>query len=165
MFKKLFKAFFFWFVRRTKRYVWVMAEAYDLNVQRAGFPHGRHPVEIEDRDEALRQRIPKSVYFNTASGKISVGRRVVFGEHVRLLTGMHMNIADAQTNKVELHHVPEFGRDIVIEDGAYIGSGATVIGPVTIHAYSTVAAGAVVTKDVPARTMVAGVPARVVRTY
>lgn len=90
---------------------------------------------------------------------------MVFGEYVQLLTGMHMNIADAKRDQVELHHVPEFGRDITIEEGAYIGSGAIVIGPVTIHANSTVAAGAVVTKDVPARTMVAGVPAQVVRTY
>jgi acetyltransferase-like isoleucine patch superfamily enzyme len=47
----------------------------------------------------------------------------------------------------------------VIEDGAMIGAGATLLPAVRIGAGAIVAAGSVVTKDVPPRTMVAGVPA------
>lgn len=49
---------------------------------------------------------------------------------------------------------------VTIERGAAIGARATCVAPVTIGAWATVAAGAVVVKDVPAYALVAGVPAR-----
>lgn len=49
---------------------------------------------------------------------------------------------------------------VTIEAGASIGARAVCVAPVTIGAWATVAAGAVVTKDVPAFALVAGVPAR-----
>ncbi|MDU0347789.1 acyltransferase [Actinomyces sp. MRS3W] len=49
---------------------------------------------------------------------------------------------------------------VTIEEGASIGARAVCVAPVTIGAWATVAAGAVVTKDVPAHALVAGVPAR-----
>jgi acetyltransferase-like isoleucine patch superfamily enzyme len=48
----------------------------------------------------------------------------------------------------------------IVERGASVGSGATILCGVTIGEYAIVGAGAVVTKDVPARTTVAGNPAR-----
>jgi acetyltransferase-like isoleucine patch superfamily enzyme len=47
-----------------------------------------------------------------------------------------------------------------VEDGASIGSNATILAGITIGAGAIVGAGAVVTHDVPPRTIVAGVPAR-----
>lgn len=49
---------------------------------------------------------------------------------------------------------------VTIERGAAIGARATCVAPVTIGAWATVAAGAVVVKDVPPHALVAGVPAR-----
>ena len=49
---------------------------------------------------------------------------------------------------------------VTIEKGAAIGARSTCVAPVTIGAWATVAAGAVVVKDVPAYALVAGVPAR-----
>ena len=49
---------------------------------------------------------------------------------------------------------------VTIEEGASIGARAVCVAPVRIGAWATVAAGAVVTKDVPAHALVAGVPAR-----
>lgn len=49
---------------------------------------------------------------------------------------------------------------VIIREGASIGARATCVAPVTIGAWSTVAAGAVVVKDVPDFALVAGVPAR-----
>jgi len=49
---------------------------------------------------------------------------------------------------------------VIVERGASIGARATCVAPVTIGAWATVAAGAVVVKDVPAYALVAGVPAR-----
>jgi acetyltransferase-like isoleucine patch superfamily enzyme len=50
-----------------------------------------------------------------------------------------------------------------IQRGASVGSGATILANVTVGEHAIVGAGAVVTKDVPARTIVAGNPARVLR--
>jgi len=51
----------------------------------------------------------------------------------------------------------------VVRKGASIGSGATILAKVCIGENSIVGAGAVVTKDVPANTIVAGNPARILR--
>jgi len=51
----------------------------------------------------------------------------------------------------------------LVKRGASIGSGATILCGVTIGEYAMVGAGSVVTKDVPAYAIVAGVPARVLR--
>ena len=52
----------------------------------------------------------------------------------------------------------------LVKKGASIGSGATILGNVTIGENAIVGAGSVVTKDVPANTIVAGNPARVLRS-
>jgi len=52
----------------------------------------------------------------------------------------------------------------VIEDNCYIGPGAKVLGPIRIGEGSLVGANAVVINDVPPRSVVAGVPARVIRS-
>lgn len=52
---------------------------------------------------------------------------------------------------------------INIKKGAWIGAGAIILQGVTIGEFSIVAAGAVVTKDVPPYTIVGGVPARVIK--
>jgi acetyltransferase-like isoleucine patch superfamily enzyme len=52
---------------------------------------------------------------------------------------------------------------IAIEANVWIGAAATILSGVTIGADAVVAAGAVVTQDVPPATLVAGVPAKVIR--
>lgn len=88
---------------------------------------------------------------------IKIGSNVLLGPRVNLLTPEHP--IDPEVRKRGL----EFGRPIVIEDGVWIGGAATVIGGVTIGENAIVAAGALVTKDVPKNTIVAGVPARPIR--
>lgn len=53
---------------------------------------------------------------------------------------------------------------IVVQRGASIGTGATILGGVSIGPRAIVGAGSVVTRDVPADTIVAGNPARIIRT-
>jgi acetyltransferase-like isoleucine patch superfamily enzyme len=57
----------------------------------------------------------------------------------------------------------EFGK-VVIRRGAYIGVGAIILPGVTVGEGAIVGAGSVVTKDVPRLSVVAGNPARVIRT-
>jgi hypothetical protein len=60
-------------------------------------------------------------------------------------------------------HGNAIGRRIVIESNVWIAAGATIIGGVTVGENSVVAAGAVVTRDVPPNTLVGGNPARIIR--
>jgi serine O-acetyltransferase len=52
----------------------------------------------------------------------------------------------------------------VIEDGVYIAPGAKILGNITIGAGSVIGANAVVITSIPARSVAAGVPARVIKT-
>lgn len=151
------------FVDATKPFVWRLAQAYDLRVDRPLYQSGQHPLIIEDDLETARHRIPKSAYFNTRSGSIRVGRGTVFGEDVQVLTGKHMDFFEASRLGLPHHHVPEIGRDIVIGRGCYIGGGAIIVGPVEIGDLSVIGAGSVVTKNIPPGVFAAGVPARTVK--
>ena len=63
-----------------------------------------------------------------------------------------------------LHEIyPEKTLPVNIKKGAWIGAGAIILPGITIGECSVVAAGAVVTKDIPPYTMVAGVPAKVIK--
>lgn len=97
--------------------------------------------------------------FNTRSGEIRIGDDVIFGHNVCVLTGAHDYDQPAGLRRT----LENAARDIVIEDGAWVASNVTIIGPVRIGAEAVVAAGSVVTRDVDARSIVAGVPATLVR--
>ncbi|WP_208560198.1 2,3,4,5-tetrahydropyridine-2,6-dicarboxylate N-acetyltransferase [Marinilactibacillus kalidii] len=58
---------------------------------------------------------------------------------------------------------PASAKPVVIEDDVLIGANAVILEGVTVHKGAVVAAGAIVTEDVPANTVVAGVPARVIK--
>jgi maltose O-acetyltransferase len=152
-----------WIVRLTKPFVLRVAGAYGIRIERPGYAYGQHPLVFDGGEEQILHQTPASVYFNTRSGSIHVGKNTVFGEDVKVLTGKHLSIEEANSNGVELHYVPVEGRDIEIGSGCYIGSGAIIIGPVTIGNFSVIGAGSVVTKNIPAYTFAAGIPARVIR--
>lgn len=127
------------------------AIAYD-----APFIHG--PV---DRLNLGEQVSLGNTLFNTRSGRITVGNRVMFGHNVMVLTGKH----DYTVSGVSGHRptLEDAKRDIVIGDGAWVASGAIILGPVRIGENAVIGAGAVVTKDVPANVLAAGNPACVIK--
>ncbi len=135
---------------------------YGIEMRKAFHVDGQNRLVIED-EETRKRFIPKSTYFNTRSGNIFIGKNTLFGENVMVITGKHLNIAEASDQGLSLHHVPEEGRDIFIGSNCFIGSGAIISGNVKIGDYSVVAAGAVVTKNVPEKVVVAGVPAKVIK--
>jgi acetyltransferase-like isoleucine patch superfamily enzyme len=99
-------------------------------------------------------------HFNTSSGTIAVERHAFFGPNVAIVTGTHDYTKFGLDRNMS---VPDHGYDIVIQEGAWIAAGATVVGPCVVGSHSVVAAGAVVTTDVEPYAVVAGVPARVLR--
>ncbi len=97
---------------------------------------------------------------NCRSGRITIEDDVFFGHGVMLLTGKH----DMTIRGIGRHAaVPDAGHDIIIRRGAWIASGAIVIGPCEIGEHAVVGAGAVVTGKVPASTLYAGNPAGAIR--
>lgn len=55
-------------------------------------------------------------------------------------------------------------KGVIIKNNAWIGTGAIIMPNITVGEFSIIGAGSVVTKDVPPYTVVAGVPAKVIRT-
>ena len=89
-------------------------------------------------------------------GGIEIGDDVMIGPNVQLISSGHP--LDPATRRSGITAAP-----IRIGRGVWIAAGAMVLQGVTVGDDAVVAAGAIVTRDVPARTLVAGVPARVVR--
>lgn len=89
-------------------------------------------------------------------GGIKIGDGVLIGHNVVLATINH-DLDPAQNRKN--HYAP-----ITIGNHVWIGSNATILSSVTIGDWAVVAAGTVVTRDVPPRTIVGGVPAKVIKT-
>jgi len=81
-----------------------------------------------------------------------IGETAVVGDNVSLLHSVTLG----GTGKEDEDRHPKIG------DGVLIGAGAKVLGNITIGHCSRVAAGSVVLHDVPPKTTVAGVPAKVV---
>jgi acetyltransferase-like isoleucine patch superfamily enzyme len=90
---------------------------------------------------------------------IRLERQVTLAERVLVLTHMNVGYKDHPLQP----HFPPVAAPVVIETGAFVGASVTILAGVRIGAGAFVAAGSMVTGDVPARTLVAGVPARAVR--
>lgn len=91
----------------------------------------------------------------SGSGGIEIGDGVLIGHNVVLATINHDLLPQ---NNRKNHYAP-----IKIGNHVWIGSNATVLSGVTIGEWAVVAAGAVVTKDVPPYTVVGGVPAKIIK--
>ena len=105
--------------------------------------------------------IGKNVFVNHACtfmdrGGITIEDDVLIGPKVNLITTDHP--IDPSERKTTI------SQPIVIKKNVWIGAGATVLAGVTIGENSIVAAGAVVTKDVPDNMIVGGVPAKVIKS-
>ncbi|MFJ6042636.1 acyltransferase [Brachybacterium paraconglomeratum] len=94
-----------------------------------------------------------------ATGGIDIGNDVSIAHGSSILSTNHTwsdGSAPIRDQPVHLNRT-------VIEDNVWIGAGARIMAGVTIGTGSVIAAGAIVTRDVPAGYLVGGVPARVIR--
>ena len=89
---------------------------------------------------------------------IRIGSTVLVGSNVQFMTPTH------PLHPGDRADYWEAGAPITVEDNVWIGSGAIILGGVTIGKNSVIGAGTVVTKDVPVNSLVVGNPGRVVRT-
>jgi maltose O-acetyltransferase len=86
--------------------------------------------------------------------------QVTLAERVLILTHMNVGYADHPLQG----QFPAMAAPVTLERGAFVGAGVTILAGVTIGAGAFVGAASVVTESVPPRTLVAGVPARAVRS-
>ncbi len=105
-------------------------------------------------------RLGKNVFINHACSfldlcPITIEDDVMIGPKVNLITENHpLEPGDRKTVLL---------KPIVVKRNAWIGAGATILPGVTIGENAVVAAGAVVSRDVPPNSIVAGIPAKVVK--
>jgi acetyltransferase-like isoleucine patch superfamily enzyme len=113
----------------------------------------------------------KSVFINFGclmldGAEIKFGNRIAVGPRSMFLTAGHP--VEPEKRWILNKNGEEVGccinKPICVMDDVYIGAGAIILGGVTIGSGSTVGAGSVVTKSVPERVVVAGNPAKVIRT-
>ena len=107
-------------------------------------------------------RVGRNVFVNQNCtfhdlGGLDIADDVMIGPNVSLITTSH-------PLKPSSRRAATIGKPIVIERNVWIAAGATIIGGVTVGENSVVAAGSVVTRDVPPNALVGGNPARVIRS-
>ena len=102
--------------------------------------------------------IGQQCFFHSAGG-IKIGKNIGIGPGVKILTSYHK---DTNIKKPILHEELEF-KPVVIEDDADLGVNSVIMPGVTIKKGTQVGAGAVVTKDFPEYSVIAGVPAKLIR--
>lgn len=114
---------------------------------------------------------------NNAVGDVIIGDHTRIGLHNTIIgpvtIGCHVNLAQGITVTALNHNFEDSDKRIdeqgvsttpvTIEDDIWIGANAVILPGVTIGNHSVVAAGAVVTKNVPPHSLVAGVPAKIIK--
>lgn len=99
-------------------------------------------------------RIGRGVFIDHAAGVV-IGESAIVGDNVTLYQGVTLGATGNEKT---------WKRHPTLEAGVFVGSGARILGPVTVGKNAKIGAGSVVVKDVPPETTVVGVPARIVKS-
>jgi acetyltransferase-like isoleucine patch superfamily enzyme len=98
---------------------------------------------------------------NVLIGPVSIGNDVMLAQNI-VVSGLNHGYEDIHTVP---HKQPVIKKKITIEDEVWIGANAVIIAGVTIGKHSVIAAGSIVSKDVPAYSVAVGNPAKVIKQY
>jgi len=93
---------------------------------------------------------------------LTIEDRVAFGPNVTVVVTSHPNNSRLRVLK-DIYPSFEIFGNVCIHHDTWVGAGVIILSEVTVGEYSIVGAGAVVTEDVPPFSIVAGVPAKVIR--
>jgi acetyltransferase-like isoleucine patch superfamily enzyme len=107
--------------------------------------------------------IGPSACFLASRSSITIGNKVMFGPNVTVIGGDHNTSEIGKFMYDVKNKRPEDDQPVVIEDDVWIGSGVIILKGVRICRGSIISAGAVVTKDVSPYSVMAGVPARLIK--
>ena len=98
--------------------------------------------------------------YSVLSGDITMGNGVRIASHASIYGFNH----GYESIDIPIFQQPLTTKGITIGDDVWIGANAVILDGVTISSHSIVAAGAIVTKDIPAYSIVGGNPARIIRS-
>lgn len=103
--------------------------------------------------------------FMASIANIYIGNYVTFGPNVTIRGGDHrIDVIGKHIYEIgEDLKLPENDKDVIIEDGVWVGCNVTILKGVHIGKGAVVAAGSIVTKDVPPYSIVGGNPAKVIK--
>lgn len=96
---------------------------------------------------------------------IKIGDSVMFGPRVTIATPVHPLVANERIIQQypDGYHDIEYAKPVTIGNNVWIASNVTVLGGVSIGDNAVIAAGSVVTRDIPANCIAGGVPCKVIR--
>ena len=100
--------------------------------------------------------IGKNLFIDHGMGVV-IGETSEIGDNVTIY---HMATLGGITPSINSNDQRNIKRHPTIKDGAVIGSGAQILGPVTVGKFAKIGANAVVTKDVPEKAVMVGIPAK-----
>ena len=107
--------------------------------------------------------IGKGAILMASDSFITIGNKVMFGPNVTIMGGDHnINVVGKYMFDVKFKNQKD-DLPVIIEDDVWIGASAIILKGVTISKGSVVAAGSLVKNNVPAYSIVAGIPAKVIR--
>jgi acetyltransferase-like isoleucine patch superfamily enzyme len=98
---------------------------------------------------------------NVVIGPVRIGNDVIFAQNI-VMSGLNHVYEDPD---IPIHRQAVTTKQITIEDDCWLGANVVVTSGVTVGKHSVVAAGAVVTKDIPPYSIAVGNPARVIKQY
>lgn len=163
-------------MRTADRLVRLLSRPLDSRIRRAVAEHAETAAHGADPQRLLyepqihgdRERLhvhPTAVLnnalLNLSGGEITVEADAFFGHYVSILTGTH-DVEKFGRERQEA--IKRTGQDVVVGAGAWLASHVVVVGPCRIGAHSVVGVGSLVLHDVDPYTVVAGVPAKPLRT-
>jgi acetyltransferase-like isoleucine patch superfamily enzyme len=98
---------------------------------------------------------------NVLIGPVTIGNDVILAQNI-VMSGLNHGYEDIT---LPPHNQPVTKKLITLEDEVWVGANVVIVAGVTIGKHAVIAAGSVVTKDVPPYSVAAGNPAKIIKKY